>query len=110
MDDAERIPIDIGHEVGSPVQPGDPRTTAREDGTVVIDILLPQPCEPDPSTEDEIVVCAVSPDGQAPVQPPPPPPTPMEKLQEALSTKLGPVEIGPGGVDGGAGFSARIRF
>ena len=45
--DAERIPIDIGHDVAAPAdaaQPRDLRTSVKEDGTLVIDILAPQPC------------------------------------------------------------------
>lgn len=63
MDDAERIPIDLGYEVASTARAADPRTTVREDGTIVIDILAPQPCAPEPTTEPEIVVCAPAPDG-----------------------------------------------
>ena len=62
MDDAERIPIDIGYEVvADAVQSSDPRVTVREDGTVVMDITVPQPCETQASTGDEIVVCAEAP-------------------------------------------------
>jgi hypothetical protein len=110
LDDPERIPIDIGYEVAAVgVAQTDPRATMREDGTLVIDLSVPQPCAPEPSTDEEIVVCAAAPSDGEPL-PPPPSPTPMEKLQEALTFKLGPVEIGPGGVQGGAGFSARVRF
>jgi hypothetical protein len=66
MDAAERVPIDIGHEVAAEAAPSsDPRVTVREDGTLVIDIALPQPCAPDPSTGDAIVVCAEAPGGDA---------------------------------------------
>ena len=112
MDEADRIPIDIGYEAAGEVsepQAGQ-RMTVREDGGLVIDILA-RPCHPAPSTETEIVVCAASQDDdQLEPLPPPPSPTPMEQLQEALSFKIGPVEVGPGGVDGGAGFSTRMRF
>ena len=62
MDDAVRIPIDVGYEAASSAAVSTEqvlqRTTVREDGAVVIDILAPQPCAPEPSTGDEIVVCA----------------------------------------------------
>jgi len=111
MDDGERIPIDLAYEVAgeAAAQPADPRTTLREDGTLVIDILAPQPCASAPSSDEEITVCAQASAGQQPLAPPPPEPTPMERLQQALTVKVGPVEIGPG-MDGGAGFTARIRF
>ena len=65
MDDAERIPIDIGYEVAAEdAQSSDPRVTVREDGTVVMNITVPQRCETDPSTGDEIVVCAEVPGGE----------------------------------------------
>lgn len=113
MDDVERIPIDIGYEVAAPAeQPSDPRTSVREDGTVLIDILMPQPCEPKPSTEGEIVVCAAALEsGQLRPLPPPPAPNAMEILAEALSAKVGPVEIGS--IDRGDGTRAlglRVRF
>ena len=58
MDDAERIPIDLGYEVTAvSLAQTDPRTTVRDDGTMVVDVLTPQPCPaPDPSTDQEIVV------------------------------------------------------
>ena len=114
MDEAERIPIHIGYEVASEAaaEPSDVRTTVREDGAVLIDILAPQPCQPEPSTGDEIVVCAATPGERAtPVAPPPPSPTAMETLQEALNVKVGPVEIGSiAKGDGTRIFGARIRF
>jgi hypothetical protein len=66
MDDAERIPIDIGYEVvADAAQLSDPRVTMREDGTVVMNIMVPQPCESEASTDDEIVVCADAPDSDS---------------------------------------------
>lgn len=106
MDDAERIPIDLGYEVASAGEARDQRTTAREDGTIVIDILAPQPCAPEPSTEPEIVVCAVAPDGDPPLAPNPP-----QTIGEALNVKAGPLELGS--IDRGDGtraFGARVRF
>lgn len=104
MDDVVRVPIDIGYEVTSAEtasgEQAVQRTPVREDDTVVIDILARQPCGPEPSTGDEIVVCAqVEGDPQRmPDTPPPPPPSPMEKLKEALTANVGPVEITPFGV------------
>jgi hypothetical protein len=110
MDEADRIPIDVGYEVASAANTSDPRTTVKEDGTVVINILAPQPCEPEPSTESEIVVCAESPEG-GPNATPPQIMSPMDMLGEALSAKVGPLELGS--IDRGDGsrvFGARIRF
>jgi hypothetical protein len=57
MDNADRIPIDVGYDVATSADPTLARTTVREDGTVVINILVQSPC--DPAVEpDEIVVCA----------------------------------------------------
>ncbi len=62
MDGAERIPIDIGYEVAAEAaQSSDPRVTVREDGTVVMNIAVPQSCETEPSSGDEIVVCGEAP-------------------------------------------------
>ena len=115
MDDAERIPIDIGYEVEGDVAAADEsavlRESVRDDGTLVIYILV-RPCEPEPSAGEEIVVCATSP-GSGQLQPLPPPatPNPMEVLAEALNAKIGPVEIGS--IDRGDGtraFGLRVRF
>lgn len=115
MDDAERIPIDVGYEVAAEAAAVDQSTSlresVREDGTLVVDILV-RLCEPEPSTGQEIVVCAAAP-GSGQLQPLPPPPNPnaMEILAEALSAKVGPVEVGS--IDRGDGtraFGARIRF
>jgi hypothetical protein len=116
MEDAERIPIDIGYDVAAPAdataQPLDPRTSVKEDGTLVIDILEPQPCAPDPSTGDDIVVCAQAPgDGQPQAKAPPPSPSLNQKIGEALNVKLGPLELGS--IDRGDGtyaFGLRMRF
>ena len=57
MDDADRIPIDVGYDVATSADASDARTTVRDDGTIVIDILVQPPC--DQAVEpDEIVVCA----------------------------------------------------
>jgi len=108
MDDAERIPIDIGYDVAAPAdaaQPPDPRTSVKEDGTLVIDILVPQPCGPEPSAGEEIVVCA-----EAPVAPPAPD-NPMQTIGEALHARIGPLELGS--IDRGDGtryFGLLLRF
>jgi hypothetical protein len=110
--DAERIPIDLGYDVSAPAgQVADPRVTVREDGTVVIDVLAAQPCAPDPTTEEEIVVCAdVAGEGQAPI-PPPADPSPTQVIGEALYAKVGPLELGSiPKADGTRAFGARIRF
>ena len=111
MDHADRIPIDLGYEEAAEAAVQDPRTTVREDGSLVIDILVEQPCTP--ATEGEIVVCAPAGDGSPYLPPPPPPPEPsvMEKVGEALHAKLGPIEVGsiPKG-DGTRVFGARMRF
>lgn len=111
MDDANRVPIDIGHEIAAAAET-DQRTVVKEDGTVVIDILAPQPCAAQPTTEPEIVVCGVAPGNQASEDKAPPPPTSaIERLGEALHVKIGPVELGsiPKG-DGTRAFGARVRF
>jgi hypothetical protein len=115
MDDGERIPIDVGYEVAGKAAAGDQsarlRESVRDDGTLVVDILV-RPCEPEPSTGQEIVVCAAAPgSGQLQPLPPPPDPNAMEVLAEALSAKVGPVEIGS--IDRGDGtraFGLRVRF
>lgn len=63
MDDADRIPIDVGYEVGSAADPSGARTTENEDGTLFINILVQAPCDPAVNA-DEIVVCASSPTPQ----------------------------------------------
>ena len=37
----------------------------QEDGTVVMDIMVPRPCESEARTDDEIVVCAEAPGGES---------------------------------------------
>jgi len=115
MDDAERIPIDIGYEVSAEAVAADQaprlREAVRDDGTLVVDILV-RSCEPEPSTGEEIVVCATAP-GSGQLQPLPSPATPNARdvLAEALSAKIGPVEIGS--IDRGDGTRAiglRVRF
>lgn len=111
MDDANRIPIDIGYEVAAATE-ADQRATLREDGTLVINILVTPPCAPEPSTESEIVVCAVAPvESGATIEAPPPEPTLAEKIGQALHAKIGPVEVGSvPKSDGTRAFGARIRF
>jgi hypothetical protein len=109
MDDAERIPIDIGHEVAAEDGASDPRVKVREDGNVEIDILAPQPCEAEPTTEDEIVVCAEALESEQPLAPPSP--SLSEKISEALHAKIGPLELGSiRKRDGTYAFGALIRF
>ncbi len=94
MDDgAERIPIDIAAEAGAETA-ADPRVTVREDGTLVIDILAAQPCAPDPTTEDEIVVCAAAPEQADALAAPPPGKSPVDAIGDALSFEVGGVELG----------------
>lgn len=110
MEDADRIPIDLGYEVTAAASEADQQTTVRDDGTIVIDILAPQPCNPKPSSETEIVVCAQLPgESERPIAAPPPAPNVSETIREALTVKIGPVEISPG-AGGAVGFTARIRF
>lgn len=96
MDDgAERIRIDLGYEVAATAeQAADSRMTVREDGTLAIDILAAQPCAPDPVTEDEIVVCAAAPEDASPLPPPPPARSPVDRFSDALTFKLGGIELG----------------
>lgn len=82
----------------------------RDDGTIVVDILAPQPCAPEPSTEPEIVVCAAAPDSQQQAAPPPAPSL-TQTIGEALHLRVGPLELGS--IDRGDGtraFGARVRF
>jgi len=102
LDDAERIPIDIGYEEASPAAPSDPLTTIREDGTLVIDIRERQPCVAEPTTEQEIVVCAQA-EGDQPGRLPQASlyksgPPPLEKLHEALTEQVGPLFLSPFGM------------
>lgn len=110
MDEAERVPIEIGHAVESEALAADRRTTVREDGTIVIDILAAQPCAPEPTTEHEIVVCAQL-IGDAATDPPEDAVSAQQQLGEALNAKVGPLELGsiPRG-DGTRAFGLRVRF
>jgi len=91
MDDAERVPIDVAAPAE---QAADPRVTVREDGTVVIDILAAQPCAPDPATDDEIVVCAAAAEDASALAAPPPAKSPVDRFSDALTFKLGGIELG----------------
>jgi len=92
---AERIPIDIGYDVAAPAeQAADPRVTVKDDGTLVIDILAAQPCPPDPTTDDEILVCATAPEEQRELPPPPAGKSPVDRFSDALTFKIGGVEFG----------------
>jgi hypothetical protein len=112
MDEAERIPIDLGYEAAAQdAGPSDSevaitRSTTREDGTMVIDILAPPECSPE--EEADIVVCANPAEGSAE---PPPSETLADHIGEALHTKIGPLELGSiRQRDGTRRFGARIRF
>ena len=110
MDEADRIPIDVDYEMAASVQESDSRMTLRENGTVLINILSTAPCEPAPSTGSQIIVCGRAPnrDSREIMLPNV---TPTEALGDALSTKIGPLELGS--IDRGDGtrvFGARIRF
>ena len=110
MDEAERVPIDIGYAVEAEAPAADGRTTVREDGTIVIDILAAQPCAPEPSTEDAIVVCGVIPADRR-LPPPPAAPDMPQRLGEALNTRIGPVELGSiANRDGTRFWGLRLRF
>lgn len=111
MDEAPRIPIDLGHaETAEADAPSSAyRETVREDGTIQIDILVPQDCAP--ATDGEIVVCAPAEGMPSTPVPPPLEPTLMERVSEALHLKIGPVELGsvPTG-NGTRALGARVRF
>jgi len=110
MDDAERIPIDIGYEVAGEAQSSDSRVKVRDDGSVEMDILVLPPCAPEPSTEEEIVVCAEAPEGNQRTVPPPAPSL-SEKISDALHVKIGPLELGSiKKRDGTYAFGALVRF
>ena len=112
MDDAERIPIDIGYDVSAPAeQASDPRMTLREDGTLVIDILAAQPCAPDPTTDDEIVVCATAPEQARELPPPPAGKSPVDAFSDALSFNIGGLELGlVKKSDGTRALGLRLKF
>ena len=108
MDEAERIPIDLGYE--SPAEGAGEvsitRSTTREDGTIVIDIFAQPECGL-PEGAD-IVVCATSEEGNPE---PPPAETLADQMGEALHAEVGPLELGSiRQADGTRRFGARIRF
>ena len=115
MDDAERIPIDLGYEVvvlnEEAVAPGF-AGSAREDGTIILDILVRQPCGT--ATNAEIIVCAVAEDGAGYLPGTPPVPvssTATDRIGDAMNIKLGPVELGSiKKGDGSRALGARVRF
>jgi hypothetical protein len=110
VDHADRIPIDVGYQVAADAGEQSQRLYILTDGTLSDYPQCPATA-PAPSTEPEIVVCAKAPDDQRiGALPRPETPNPMKTIREALTVNVGPVEIGPGGVDGGAGFSARMKF
>jgi len=110
MDEADRVPIDVDYEMATPADESDSRMTLREDGTILINILSTEPCEPAPSTGSEIIVCARSPNQES-SEISLPNVTPLETLGEALGTKIGPLELGSyERGDGTRSFGARIRF
>ena len=57
-------PVDVAPvEVSVPAEQAE-RTTVKQDGTLVIDILVPPPCDAAAAEADEIVVCAPNPAAQ----------------------------------------------
>jgi len=108
MDEAERVPIDLGYEAAAT---GDgqiaiTRSTTRDDGTIVIDILAQPECGV--SEQADIVVCASAPEGSAE---PPPPENIADQMGDALNAQVGPLEVGSiKRPDGTRSFGARIRF
>ena len=113
MDDAERIPIDLGYEVAGEAAASEPgeRFAILPDGTLAIG-AVPQPCEAEPTTDEQILVCAAAPQGERLGRlPRPETPSPMEILAEAFSATIGPVEINPSvRPDKTVGIGLRIRF
>ncbi|MBO9518540.1 MAG: hypothetical protein J7493_10780 [Porphyrobacter sp.] len=113
MDGADRIPIDIGYEVASAAdQLAAQGTTTLDDGALVIDILVPPPCPVEPTTDEEIVVCAAAPEGEAAEEAANPAPESFaERLGKALHAVIGPVELGSiPKRDGTRAFGMRVRF
>jgi hypothetical protein len=106
MDEAQRVPIDLPTELAPSEAAGAGRLTRQPDGSWVIDIMVPQPCGV--PAAGEILVCVPTvdsvryPTGLAP----PPRPTLSDKLTEVLTTRIGPVEVGP--IDGA--MQLRVRF
>lgn len=76
------------------------------------DILVRRPCE-QPAAPGEIVVCGQAEDRRHRLEPLPvlpAMPTLMERIQRALTIRLGPLEIGPSGPHGSSvGITIRIR-
>ena len=107
MDEADRIPIDIGYDLAEPVV-GDimiTKSTTRDDGTIVVDILAPPECTPQEGAD--IVVCAAPAGGSEP----PPVENLADRVGDALHTQVGPLELGSiRKSDGTRAFGARIRF
>lgn len=105
MDEAQRVPIDLSAQP-APDEGQAGRLSQRADGSWVIDILAPQPCGV--AVPGEIVVCAPAVDA---VRYPkeierPPEPTLSDQLTEALTTRIGPVEVRP--IPGA--MQMRVRF
>ena len=73
---------------------------------------MPQPCAAEPTTDEQILVCAAAPQGERLGRlPRPETPSPMEILAEAFSATIGPVEINPSvRPDKTVGIGLRIRF
>ena len=113
MDDAERIPIDLGYEVAGEAAASEPgeRFAILPDGTLAIG-AVPQPCAAEPTTDEQILVCAAAPQGERLGRlPRPETQSPMEILAEAFSAAIGPVEINPSvRPDNTVGIGLRIRF
>jgi hypothetical protein len=95
MDEAQRVPIDLGAEQAPAEAAGAAQLTRQADGSWVIDILAPQPCGR--SAAGEIVVCAPTVDAVRYPQglEPPPERTLSGKITEILTTRIGPVEVRP---------------
>jgi hypothetical protein len=95
MDEAARIPIDISYEAASTEATSArsifQRSAGPGDGKVVIDILVPEPCPAEPSTGDEIVVCAqVGGDSQGIIHAPEPAPYDEPRGVPKAELSLGP--------------------
>ena len=108
MDEAERIPIDLGYEAAAAGE-GEvaiTRSTTRDDGTIVIDILSQPECSP--QAEADLVVGDRLAEESCE---PPPPETLADQMGQALHAEVGPLEVGSiKQADGTRSFGARIRF
>ena len=108
MDEADRIPIDIGYDLAEP-NVGDimiTKSVTRDDGTIVVDILSPPQCTSHEGAD--IVVCAAPAEGSSE---PPPVENLADRVGDALHTQVGPLELGSiRQADGTRSFGARIRF